>query len=102
MDDLSNSMTLESRKKRRMNRQIMKESDRVLFVEDQSEDPASAHQSARTLTNLTENTPISTSPIPSSNPGQHIEEVVEPEIINDEIINHEPEVTQPPAVLAQP
>ena len=40
-------MTLEIRKKRRQNRQMMKESDRVLWVEDQSEDPASARQSAR-------------------------------------------------------
>ena len=58
-------MTMKSRKKRRMNRQIMKESDRVLFVEDQSEDLASARKSEHVLTNLTENTPISTSPIPS-------------------------------------
>ena len=55
---------------------MMKESDRVLWVEDQSEDPASARQSGRQLTNLTEHTPVSTSPLPSPHPEQPIDEAV--------------------------
>ena len=59
---------------------MMKESDRVLWVEDQSEDPASARQSVRALTNLTEQTPVSTSPLPSPHTNQPLAEAVEVEI----------------------